>query len=194
VKNSIARKPAEVADEQLHVITAVLNLRLFNCLAEEIGEALVRELAAVSGVPEAFAKLIVDFICDAARETDHSKVYVNGATRVLEQPEYRDVVKAQRLLDYLADSSSIANFPVPQSDGSMKILIGPENVSAELRESSVVVACYEIGEGMRGMIGVVGPTRMDYAKVAARLGYFTGKLNQFLNMEQQTGDEEKRSK
>lgn len=181
VKNTVAKKQPDIADEQLHIVSTVLNLRLFNCLASDITTALVHEVAAVSGVPEAFARQVVDFICDAARQLDQSKVFVNGATRVLEQPEFKDVIKAQRLLDYLSDSTSIAHFPIPDIDGSMKILIGPENVNEELRESSVVVASYEIGDGMRGLIGVVGPTRMDYSKVSARLGYFTGRLNKMLN-------------
>jgi len=181
VKNTIAKKQPDITDDQLHVITAVLNLRLFNRLASEITESLIREIAEESNVPESFARLIVDFICDAARQIDKSKVYVNGATRVLDQPEFKDVSKAQRLLDYLSDSNSIARFPTPESNSNMKILIGPENVHEELRESSVVVASYELGDGMRGLIGVVGPTRMDYSKVASRLGYFSGRLNSFLN-------------
>ena len=60
----------------------------------------------------------------------------------------------------------------------MEILIGPENVADALKDTSVVVASYEIGEGMRGVIGVVGPTRMDYAKIAARLSYFAAGLSQ----------------
>ena len=60
--------------------------------------------------------------------------------------------------------------------GAMKILIGPENVSDALRDTSVVVASYDIGDDMRGLIGVVGPTRMDYATVAARLAGFADGL------------------
>ncbi len=54
----------------------------------------------------------------------------------------------------------------------VKILIGPENVVEELKDSSVIMASYNIGGGMQGVIGVVGPTRMDYADLAARLSYF----------------------
>ena len=61
-------------------------------------------------------------------------------------------------------------------DGPMQILIGPENVSDALKDTSVVVASYDIGDDMRGLIGVVGPTRMDYAAVAARLTGFAEGL------------------
>ena len=59
----------------------------------------------------------------------------------------------------------------------MNILIGPENVNEALKDSSVVMASYDIGDNMRGVIGVVGPTRMDYAKITARLSYFADGLS-----------------
>lgn len=183
VKNTISKRQPDITDEQLHVITSVLNLRLFNSIPREVNEELVREISEVSGVPLSFAHAIVDFICQAAQQAEQNKVYVNIATNVFDQPEYRDVNRARSLLDYLYDADLLASMPVPEPDAKMKFLIGPENVKRELHQSSVVMACYDIGEGMRGMIGVVGPTRMNYPKVASRLGYFVERLNRFLNGE-----------
>ena len=64
-----------------------------------------------------------------------------------------------------------------QSENGTKVLVGPENVSQELKDSSVVMTKFDIGDGMQGLIGVVGPTRMDYAKVTARLSYFAESLS-----------------
>ena len=74
----------------------------------------------------------------------------------------------------LTDQKS--QLPVLDENTPMQILIGPENVSEALKDASVVVASYDIGDNMRGLIGVVGPTRMDYATVAARLSYFAESL------------------
>ena len=65
----------------------------------------------------------------------------------------------------------------------MNILIGPENVNDALKDTSVVMASYDIGDNMRGVIGVVGPTRMDYAKVTARLSYFADSLTRMFGKE-----------
>ena len=62
----------------------------------------------------------------------------------------------------------------------MQVLIGPENVAEELKDSSVILASYDAGDNTRGLIGVVGPTRMDYAKVAARLGYIASAMSRLL--------------
>ena len=67
----------------------------------------------------------------------------------------------------------------------MEILIGPENVKEVLRDTSVVVASYDIGDDMRGLIGVVGPTRMDYAAVAARLSGFAEGLTRLFGKQEE---------
>ena len=76
------------------------------------------------------------------------------------------------------DEDSLSELPaIMQNQNGTKILVGPENVAQELKDSSVVMTKFDIGDGMQGMIGVVGPTRMDYAKVTARLSYFAESLS-----------------
>ena len=94
----------------------------------------------------------------------------------LSHPEYRDLSRAEPLLNYLSEEGDTSRFPVPKDADPVDILIGPENVAEALKESSVIVASYNIGDGMRGLIGVVGPTRMDYAHLSARLSYFAEGL------------------
>ena len=85
--------------------------------------------------------------------------------------------KAQKLMTSL-DEDALANLPaVMQGANGTKVLVGPENVAQELKDTSVVMTKFDIGDGMQGMIGVVGPTRMDYAKVTARLSYFAESLS-----------------
>ncbi|MEG1879632.1 MAG: HrcA family transcriptional regulator, partial [Pseudoflavonifractor sp.] len=95
-------------------------------------------------------------------------------------PEYQSMDRAQPLMNYLSEENDSTHFPVPDRD-PMSILIGPENVAMALKDTSVVVASYDIGEGMRGVIGVVGPTRMDYAKISARLSYLADGLSRLFD-------------
>ena len=97
-------------------------------------------------------------------------------TRLLQASDY-NVEKAQRVLTSL-DEDPLSNLPaVLRSDNGTQVLVGPENVAQELKDTSVVMTKFDIGDGMQGMIGVVGPTRMDYAKVTARLSYFAESLS-----------------
>lgn len=84
---------------------------------------------------------------------------MTGQAKLLGQPEYHDVEKAQEVLTSL-DEDVISNLPATLSSGTTQILVGPENVAKELKDSSVVITKFDIGDGMQGMIGVVGPTRM----------------------------------
>ena len=79
-------------------------------------------------------------------------------------------------MTYLSEEMDASKLPVPMTGKNMDILIGPENISEALKDTSVVMASYDIGDNMKGVIGVVGPTRMDYAKVTARLSYFAESL------------------
>ena len=116
-------------------------------------------------------------------EADRREFITAGTNQLLKLPEFRDADKAHQLMSVLADDKE--KLPVPD-EGPMKILIGPENVSDALKDTSVVVASYDIGDDMRGLIGVVGPTRMDYAAVAARLtGFADGLTKLFGKQEKQ---------
>ena len=106
---------------------------------------------------------------------------VAGQVRLLNQPEYRDIDKAQRMLTSLDEDSLVGLPAVMQGANGTKVLVGPENVSKELKDTSVVMTKFDIGDGLQGMIGVVGPTRMDYAQITARLSYFTESLSRMFS-------------
>ena len=112
---------------------------------------------------------------------------VAGQSLLLGLPENRDGDKAQRVMASI-DEDALGNLPaVMRNENGTKVLVGPENVAAELKDTSVVMTKFDIGEGMQGMIGVVGPTRMDYAKVNARLSYLAESLSKlFAKPEQPT--------
>ena len=122
-------------------------------------------------------------------EAGRREIITTGANQLLKLPEFQDAGKAHELMSFLADSKE--NLPLPD-DGPMKILIGPENVTDALKDASVVVASYDIGDDMRGLIGVVGPTRMDYAAVAARLTGFAEGLTRLFGKELPPKEEPKK--
>ena len=129
--------------------------------------------------------VILDFTQETLKNSDSTRVAVTGQARLLSLPEYRDVDKAQRVMDSI-DEEALANLPaVMEGANGTKVLVGPENVADELKDTSVVMTKFDIGDGMQGMIGVVGPTRMDYAKVTARLSYFAESLSKMFGKPEQ---------
>jgi heat-inducible transcriptional repressor len=173
VKSQLLRMQLKVDMDQFPILVNLLNTHFTGVSTEEMNLRLMNVAEQIP--PHAFLLLsqAVGYAVETLEEAGHREVITSGAKELLKLPEFRDADKAHELMSFLTDSKE--NLPMPE-DGPMKILIGPENVSDALKSTSVVVASYDIGDDMRGLIGVVGPTRMDYATVAARLSGFADGL------------------
>ena len=181
VKSQLLRLQLKVDLEQLPALVGVLNSHFTGISTEEMNQRLMDIAEQVP--PQLFLLLsqTVGYAVDALDEAGQREIITAGANQLLKLPEFRDADKAHELMSFLSDSKE--NLPMPE-DGPMKILIGPENVSEALKDTSVVVASYDIGDDMRGLIGVVGPTRMDYATVAARLSGFAEGLTRLFGKQE----------
>ena len=183
VQNKLIRLPLDVSQEDLRLLSAVLNASLTELTADENTPELLAKVTRSAAGAASLVPVIVDYTVELLKKT-HSEVYMTGQAKLLGQPEYHDVEKAQEVLTSL-DEDVISNLPATLSSGTTQILVGPENVAKELKDSSVVITKFDIGDGMQGMIGVVGPTRMDYAKITARLSYFAENLGRMFAKPQQ---------
>ena len=181
VKNKLVRLPIQVPAQALVKLATVFNASFTNLTEEQITPQLIASTERATGDTVGLVAVISGYALQVLSETKSSEAYVSGASHLLQQPEFHDVDKAQRLLTYLSDSDGLAKLPSPDTDGSIKITIGPENLAEELKDSSVVVAKYDAGDNMQGLIGVVGPTRMDYSKVSARLAYIANGLSKMFS-------------
>ena len=173
VKSQLLRLQLKVDRDQMSALVELLNRHFTGISTKEMNERL---MAVAQGItPQLFLLLsqTVNYAVEMLEEADRREFITAGTNQLLKLPEFRDADKAHQLMSFLADDKE--KLPVPD-EGPMKILIGPENVSDALKDTSVVVASYDIGDDMRGLIGVVGPTRMDYATVAARLTGFADGL------------------
>lgn len=180
VHNKLIKLPVNVDPQDLKSLVAMLNTTLTDLTPEEITPQLLSKIQRNAESAASLVSVIVEFTVNTLSEEQKNEVYVTGQTKLLGQPEYQDIGKATELISHL-DEDMISTLPVPDSDSSVKILVGPENVSQALKETSVVMARYDLGDGMQGMLGVVGPTRMDYAQVAARLSYFAEGLGKMFS-------------
>lgn len=176
VKNKLFRLPSEVSDPQLQLLGTLLNTSFTGKTLEELTPELIRIRAHAAGEAYSLISLVVSFAMEVLEELESSVVHTAGIPNLLAHPEYQSLEKAEPLMNYLAEMGDDIRLPVVQGE-NVRILIGPENVVDELKDSSVIMASYDIGGGMQGVIGVVGPTRMNYADLAARLSYFAEGLS-----------------
>ena len=186
VKSQLLRMQLKVDRDQMAALVELVEHGTFTGIS--IKEMNQKLMAISQGItPQLFLLLsqTVNYAVDVLEESNHREFIMAGTNQLLKLPEFRDADKAHELMSFLADDKEK---PSPcRTEGPMKILIGPENVTDALKDTSVVVASYDIGDGMRGLIGVVGPTRMDYATVAARLTGFADGLTQAVRQTGKTG-------
>ena len=177
VVNKLIKLPLSLSDSELNLLTALLNATMTELPLEEFTAELMEKVMRSAGAAASLVPVIVDFTTEALKNHGSTNMAVAGQARLLGLPEYRDVDKAQRVLASI-DEDALSNLPaVMEGANGTKVIVGPENVADELKDTSVVMTKFDIGDGMQGMIGVVGPTRMDYAKVTARLSCFAENLS-----------------
>ena len=187
VKSQLLRMQLKVDPLDLPVAANLLNSHFVNTVPSDMSQRLLNTADQVS--PQVFLLLsqAVSYAVDTLEEAGQREIVTAGARQLLKLPEFRDADKAHELMSFLADSKE--ELPMPEHR-DMEILIGPENVKEALKDTSVVVASSDIGDDMRGLIGVVGPTRMDYAAVAARLSGFAEGLSRLFGKQELPPKEE----
>ena len=190
VKIQLMHLQLQVEAEHLRQISNLLNTHFTGISAPEMNGHLMNLSDQVEGQWFLLLNQVVEYAGDLLTKAQTQEVFTGGTSQILKFPEYRDADKAHELMSFISDSKE--NLPMPTGGASMQILIGPENVSDALKDSSVVIASYDIGENMRGLVGVVGPTRMDYATVAARLSYFAESLSRMFGKPQELPPGEER--
>lgn len=183
IKNKLVHTKSPVEKDAYELLAYVLNQTLTGVAMERITPERFDIVQRAAGASALLAP-VASYIAELMQEVDSQQVYLEGANKLLRFPEYRDPEKAQALLDYLVDDSAklvpSKLVPVTANHHGVQIYIGAENGRNPLAETSTIYAKYNIGNYGQGMIGIVGPTRMDYAALSVRLEAFAKGLNQLI--------------
>ena len=181
VKNKLVHLPISVDQNMVQRLSTLFNADFTGITDEQITPLLIHRTERAADDTMGLSSVIAAFAMEVLSEAAAPSAFLSGENRLLSQPEFRDPDKAHRLMSYLSGGGYV----LPPADGMMgsdevRVLIGPENVAEELKDSSVVIASYDAGDNTRGLIGVVGPTRMDYSAVAAKLSFLAEGLSRRL--------------
>ena len=181
VKNKLVKLPVSVDQKLVQRLSALFNSGFTGITEEAVTPLLINSTERAADDTMGVTSVIAAFAIEVLTEAQTPTASISGENRLLSQPEFRDPDKAHRLMGYLSGGGYILP-PNESMDaaGEIKVLIGPENVAEELKDSSVVIATYDAGDNTKGMIGVVGPTRMDSSAVAAKLSILAAGLSRRL--------------
>ena len=182
VENKLIHLPFSVEQGMVQRLASVFNANFTGISDDKISPALITSSEKACGDTMGLVSVVAAFAIDTLSKAKEGEAFITGASHLLRQPEFRDPDKAHEIMSYLSESEHLLGLPSEYEDDDIQVLIGPENVAKELQDSSVVIARYNAGDNMRGIIGVVGPTRMDYSAVAAKLRYLAAGLSRILGM------------
>lgn len=156
-----------VAPGELQNLSEYLSRRLRGMTVSGLGATLFSELREDIADP-VLAEAAIELLEQALNGEHSESAYLDGITNILHQPEFRDVEKARELLGFLDDREQVAEMLAEYGKTSgIRVTIGSEHPRAEMRACSVVTATYSIGSTVVGTLGVLGPTRMEYARAVA---------------------------
>jgi len=183
VKNKLIHLPISVDAGLVQKLNVLFNANFTGITDDKITPILISATERAADDTRGLTAVIASFVMEILSETDAVETFVTGETRLLSQPEFSDPRKAHRLMSYLSEGGHLitGGEDMMPLDSEVRVLIGPENVAEELKDSSVVLASYDMGDNTRGVIGVVGPTRMDYSTVAAKLSFLAAGLSKKLS-------------
>ena len=178
IKNQIIRINKSPSIEVLNKINYILNKRLLHLSINEINLEVINNLKSdLQGYEEVFNAML-PALYQCLKEDDTSRVFMEGATNILNFPEYNDIDKAKEILSLLHNKDCIVGLIEPEND--ITIRIGEENYIPEAKECSVISAEYSLGDSAKGTIGLIGPRRIDYSKVIAIMAQVMKELNKTL--------------
>ena len=173
----------DIGDKTAAALTEVLNSKIAGMTADEVTfekiKAIGDEIEDRFTLQPKVLISILNFVYEAIDSLDQTEVYVNNAKSILSYPEFSDVNKAREMLTFLENKDNLVKLIGSSKDG-VDIKIGAENEFSELRNSSLVTVDYSMGDKVVGRIGVIGPKRMNYAKVVASLDCISNHVDKIL--------------
>jgi heat-inducible transcriptional repressor len=179
IENQVLELPVEVTMLELQRVSDVLNEQLKGQPVESLSRAAIGALHKELHRYGALLEQTLVFLESKPEPGDRQRIYLGGATHMLNQPEFRDVQKVRGLFTLLEDEKAVTEMLAKAEPGGLPtIQIGEELQVRELTECSVVSATYRLGDEVIGKIGVIGPKRMEYARVLSIINSITHQMEE----------------
>ncbi len=189
VRNKMVNLYEALDNETILKLNILLNTSLNGLAMNEINLGTIARLKEQAGIHSGIVSDVLDALVQTFAESEDLKIYTSGATNILKYPELSDSDSAATLLSAFEEKEELASLVTESLSDSEKtdngtgiqVYIGNESPIQTMKDCSVVTATYDLGEGVKGTIGIVGPKRMDYEKVMDNLKTLKSQLDGIYN-------------
>lgn len=181
IKNNVISVSESLSDETLLKLNLLLNTNLCGKAIEEINLPMITTMKQQAGIHSDVVSEVIDAIAESIKVEEDLQIYTSGATNIFKYPELSDNQKASDIIHTLEEKQQLTEFVTEalsdETNTGIQVYIGDETPIQSMKDCSIVTATYDLGDGMRGTIGIVGPKRMDYDRVVSTLKNITHQLD-----------------
>ena len=185
IKNKIIPIEEPISNENLLKLNMLLNTTLNGMAIEEINLGLIARLKEQAGIHSEVIGNVLDAVADAIQIDEDMQIYTSGATNIFKYPELSDKQSAQEIISAFEEKQQLTELVTQtlsrEDNTGIQVYIGDETPVQTMKDCSVVTATYELGEGMKGSIGIIGPKRMDYEHVLRSMKRLQNELDQMFH-------------
>lgn len=182
IKNNILSVEEELDDETMLKLNILLNTHLNGLSMEEINLGMISAMKQQAGIHSDIVGNVIDAVAEAIKADDDLEIYTSGANNIFKYPELADNQKASDIISTFEEKQSLSELVqetlADEKGTGIQVYIGNETPIQSMKDCSVVTATYELEEGMKGTIGIIGPKRMDYDKVVGALQTLKHQLDE----------------
>lgn len=181
IKNKLMKVERMLANDEILKLNVLLNTFLQGASLQDINLEMIQTIKTQAGEFADIMENVFQGIAEAIHEADQVEIYTSGTTNMLKYPELGNIEQTTKLLEALEEKQGLDELIDESMHGEnsngIQVYIGEESPVSNMKDCSIVTATYELAEGARGTIGIIGPKRMDYQKVVSTLKNLTGELD-----------------
>ena len=185
IKNRIINVEEPLSNENLLKLNMLLNTTLNGMAIEEINLGLIARLKEQAGIHSEVVGKVLDAVADSMQLEEEMQIYTSGATNIFKYPELSDKQSAQEIISAFEEKQQLTALVTQtlarEDNTGIQVYIGDETPVQTMKDCSVVTATYELGDGMKGTIGIIGPKRMDYEHVLKSMKRLQNELDQMFH-------------
>jgi heat-inducible transcriptional repressor len=173
VKTKHIYSKTDIGSDVLEHLKKVLNKNLADRDINTVSLPLILSMETMMGNYASIISPILKVIYEAISELNEAQIYIDGAANLFTMPEYHDVEKVKSLVNLIDNKEELLRIFSQSAEDKLSIYIGEENSITSGGDSSFIFKTFSLGDKFLGAIGVLGPKRMDYSRVIAKLEYFS---------------------